>query len=121
MKTKILYVDDESLNLKLFEINFSKEHTVFLAEDGYKGLEILNEEPEIKVIISDMKMPGMSGIEFIMKAREMHPSKKYYILTGFEITKEILNALELGIILKYYRKPFNIKEIKAEISKAINE
>ncbi|MFN8259176.1 MAG: response regulator [Bacteroidales bacterium] len=120
MKIKILYVDDEPINLKLFEINFARDFEIFVAEDGISGLGILEKEPDIKVIISDMKMPGMNGIEFITKAKEKYPAKKYYILTGFEITKEIQNALECGMILKYFRKPFNIKEIKATIEQVLN-
>jgi response regulator RpfG family c-di-GMP phosphodiesterase len=115
MKIKILYVDDEPINLKLFEINFARDFEIFVAEDGSNGLNILEKEPDIKVIISDMKMPGMNGIEFIAKAREKYPAKKYYILTGFEITKEIQDAIESGMILKYFRKPFNIKEIRSTI------
>ncbi len=57
----------------------------------------------------------MSGIEFVEKAREKFPNKKYYLLTGFEITPEINSALENGLILKYFRKPFNAKEIENAI------
>ena len=114
-KTKILYVDDEPINLRLFEINFSKKYEVHSASDGYQGLELLATNPEILAVISDMKMPGMSGLEFIRKAKERFPSKKYYILTGFEITPEIKAAIDNGLILKYFRKPFDPKEVEKTI------
>ncbi|HEC42646.1 MAG TPA: response regulator [Bacteroides sp.] len=118
-KFKILYVDDESINLKLFEINFSEKYEVHTAPDGFSGLTSLNDNPDILVIISDMKMPNMNGIEFIKKAKEKFPDKKFFILTGFEITEEILNALETGLILRYFSKPFNLNEIDSAISEAI--
>jgi len=118
-KVKILYVDDEPVNLMLFEINFSKEYNILTAENGFSGLETLDANPDILIIVSDMKMPNMNGIEFISKAKEKYPNKKFYILTGYEITNEIQEALDSGLILKYFNKPFNIKEIDNEIKKAI--
>jgi two-component system, response regulator, stage 0 sporulation protein F len=116
---KILYVDDEIINLQLFEINFSKKYEVLTAEDGIKGLEVLTNNPDVLVVVSDMKMPNMNGIEFIKQAKERHPTIKFYILTGFEITQEIQEAIKLKLILKYFRKPFNMKEIDYAITEAI--
>jgi YesN/AraC family two-component response regulator len=84
-----------------------------------KGLEILNEIPEIKVVISDMKMPSMNGIEFIKKAKESHPNIKFYILTGFEITEEIQAAINSKLIIKYYMKPFSMNDLDTAIMDAI--
>ena len=118
-KIKILYVDDEPLNLQLFEINFSQKYEVFTAPNGFKALDILEKESAITIVISDMKMPGMNGLEFINKAREKFPEKKYYILTGFDITDEIQKSIEAGIIIKYFRKPFNMNEIETAMSDAL--
>lgn len=120
-KVKILYVDDEPVNLMLFEINFSNDYTILTAESGFSGLEILAQNLDTLIIVSDMKMPRMNGIEFIKIAKEKYPDKKFYILTGYEITSEIQEALDSGLILKYFSKPFNIKEIDIEIKKSINE
>ena len=84
-----------------------------------KGLEVLDNNPDILVVVSDMKMPNMNGIEFIKQAKEKHPDIKFYILTGFEITEEIQEAIKLKLIVKYFRKPFNMKEIDTAISEAI--
>jgi YesN/AraC family two-component response regulator len=119
-KTKILYVDDEFLNLELFSINFSEKYEVITATNGFDGLEKLNENKDVSVVISDMRMPGMNGIEFIRKAKQLFPDKKFYILTGFEITNEIQEALNSGLILKYFSKPFNVIDIDSTIQVAIN-
>ncbi|HPR84329.1 MAG TPA: response regulator [Candidatus Paceibacterota bacterium] len=114
-KITLLYVDDEPMNLKLFEINFRKKFNVLTAESGNEGLEILKSNSEIIIVISDMKMPGMNGIEFIKKAKINFPKIRYFILTGFDITEEIADALNERLIHKYFRKPFNIREIEESI------
>jgi two-component system response regulator (stage 0 sporulation protein F) len=119
IKPKILYVDDEPINLKLFEINFAKRYNIKTALDGIEGLEILNKENDISTIISDMKMPEMDGVDFIKKAKEKFPNKKYVILTGFEIipgtNPKIDSAIENGLISKCLRKPFKNIEIEEVI------
>lgn len=111
-KTKILYVDDEYINLELFHINLEDKYEIFTAENGFEGLKILNEHPNITYVISDMKMPKMDGIEFIQKANDSHPEIKYFILTGFGITSTINDALETGLIIGYLSKPIKIEEIE---------
>lgn len=118
-KTKILYVDDELINLQLFNIIFSEKYDVSIADSGQKGLELLDKNIGIKVVVSDMKMPNMNGIEFIKKAKERHPIIKFYILTGFEITEEIQTAINSELILKYFMKPLNNIDIDKAIIEAI--
>lgn len=115
-KTKILYVDDEDINVMLFKINFSVNFEVLTGSSGFDGLELLDKNSDVKIIISDMKMPEMNGVEFITKAKEKFPDKKFYILTGFEITEEIQSALDSGLIQEYFQKPFNMKEIESSIN-----
>jgi two-component system, response regulator, stage 0 sporulation protein F len=115
-KPKILYVDDEPLNVMLFRANLNKTHEVLTAGGGTEGLEIIKKTKDICCVISDMRMPNMNGIEFIKAASEVLPDVSYYILSGFDISDEIREALESGLIRKYFRKPFNLKEIASEIS-----
>ncbi|MCU4174318.1 response regulator [Carboxylicivirga sp. N1Y90] len=118
---KIMYVDDEELNLQLFKLNFNRKYEVIIAESGSAALEILEKHSDILIIISDMKMPIMTGIEFIKKAKVKYPHVKYYILTGYDITDEIQQALESNLILKYFRKPFNFNEIDNAIMSSIKK
>lgn len=118
-KISVLYVDDEPINLKLFELNFRSKYNILTASDGFEGLEVLKNNPGIKVVISDMRMPRMNGIEFITTAKKSFPHISYYILTGFDITDEINEAIEKKLINKYFRKPFNFKEIDSAISDAV--
>lgn len=122
MKTEItiLYVDDEPINLFLFSQIFEKKYKVITAESGYAGLNMIEKNPNIDVVISDMKMPGMNGIEFIQKAKELYSDIHYYILTSYDITPEIDIALKTGLINKYFQKPFNLQEIESTISEKLN-
>lgn len=116
--TTVLYVDDEPINTKLFAINFKNLFNVLTADSGFNGLDRLKEHPEISVVISDMKMPGMNGIEFISQAKKEFPNIIFFILTGYEITEEIADAIKINLINKYFQKPFNLKEIESSINQA---
>jgi two-component system, response regulator, stage 0 sporulation protein F len=118
-KISLLYVDDEPINLQIFEVNFRKKFHILTSLSGFGGLEILKAHPEISVVISDMKMPEMNGIEFIKQAKQEFPNVVFYILTGFDITEEISEALNQKLINKYFRKPFNMKEIEKAIDDAM--
>ena len=115
----ILNVDDEPINRMLFQSVFKSKYKVLTAESGSSGLEVLQENGNIDVVISDMKMPGMNGIEFINKARKLFPEKYYFILTGFDITPEIQKSLDTGLVCKCFRKPLNTKEIEDSIKEKI--
>jgi len=117
----ILYVDDEAINLMLFRTYLEKRYNILTAESGFQGLTQLHANPDTIAVISDMKMPGMNGIEFIRLAQKDFPNISFFILTGFDITDEISEALKEGLIHKYFRKPFNIKEIEAAILTAIEK
>jgi two-component system, response regulator, stage 0 sporulation protein F len=118
-KLKIMYVDDEEMNLKLFELNFNRKYEVITSESGIDALNLLEEHPDLKMVISDMKMPIMNGLEFIKKAKEKYPDIKYYILTGYDITDEIQAALNSKLILKCFRKPFGFNEINMMINMSL--
>lgn len=116
---QLLYIDDESINLLLFEANFEKHFKITTAISAERGLEILAENPQIKVIISDMKMPGMDGLEFVRRAKKLYPNKLFYLLSGYDLTPDTSQAIDEGIILNYFMKPFNIEEILGSISEAL--
>jgi len=120
-KITILYVDDEKTNLLLFKVNFEKKYNVITAQSGFEGLDLLHAHPEIVIVISDMKMPGITGIEFIKLAKAEFPNVVYFILTGFDITPEIEEALRTKLIHSYYSKPFDVEEIENSINLAINK
>ncbi len=116
----LLYVDDESINLMLFDKLFSNNYNVITAESGIKALELMQKHPEIQLIFSDMKMPEMSGIEFIKQAKQQFKNKSYFIISGYEINDEIDAALNSGLISNYFKKPFNMDQLNQTIEQNIN-
>jgi CheY-like chemotaxis protein len=116
---KVLYVDDEELNLMLFEANFRNTFKVLTAGSGYQGMSRLKANPDTKIVISDMRMPGMNGIEFVRIAKQEFRNVAFFILTGYEKNKEITDALETKLINRCFRKPFEKEEIKTAITSAI--
>lgn len=116
-----MYVDDEVLNRQLFALNFNRKYEVIIAESGISALNLLEEHLDTIIVISDMKMPMMTGIEFIQKAKVKYPDIKYFILTGYDITDEILKALDTKLILRYFRKPFDVNEIDNAINTVLKK
>ena len=113
---KILYVDDDESNLFLFKINFESKYTVYTASSGWEGLEVLKaHHDDIIVVISDMKMPRMNGVEFIKKAKELYSNLIYFVLSAFEYNKEIVEAVDAGIVDRFFTKPFDMERIEAVI------
>ena len=106
-KEKILYVDDETINLELFKINFRNEYDVVVANSAIKGLEILKGEP-IKVVVSDLKMPVMNGLEFLRRigVERIHADIPVIIVTTEDKEGETLRALQNGA-RGYVKKPFH--------------
>ncbi|HEX2976256.1 MAG TPA: response regulator [Bacteroidales bacterium] len=119
-KPLILYVDDEFINLKLFEVKFGSSYNIITAAEGDKGLELISSFPGVRIVISDMKMPGMNGIEFITRARERVPKADFFLITGYELNDEISCACKSGLIRKFFCKPINFNEISFEICEALN-
>jgi two-component system, response regulator, stage 0 sporulation protein F len=119
-KITVLYVDDEPINLYLFErVLKRKNYHVITALSGYEALETLKKNDDIPVVVSDMRMPGMDGVEFIKQAKKHYPDKVFFILTGFDLTPEISNAMEENLIEKYMQKPFDQHEMDHSIRMAL--
>lgn len=108
IKPKIICVDDEEFNLTLFEMKFRKQFTVLTAENGYKALEVLESNSDTEFILSDMKMPGMNGLELLNEVKSRYPQISCYLYTGYEITPEILSTVKKGIIERYFQKPLDL-------------
>ncbi|MEQ9306623.1 MAG: response regulator [Marinoscillum sp.] len=117
----VLYVDDEKDNLFVFNANFNRTFEVITSISPSLALEELEaHHNEIIVVISDMRMPEMNGVQFIRKAKEMYDDIFYYILTGYGYNPEIEEALSDQIIEKSFSKPFDVNEIESAILEAVS-
>jgi DNA-binding NtrC family response regulator len=119
-KQKILCVDDEHINLLILKKILGKKYDIITAINAFKALEILNEDPEIELVISDMSMPDMNGLELIKEASNRYNNKKYFMFSGYAITDEIQDALNNNLIVDYFQKPANFEQIDKSISEHID-
>ena len=114
----ILYVDDEQDNLTVFNSAFRRDFEVHLATSGAEGLEILKKH-EIHLIITDQRMPEMTGIQFLEKIIPEYPDCIRMILTGFSDIEAIIQAINTGRVYRYITKPWSKEELKINIDKAL--
>lgn len=117
---KVLYVDDEPINLELLQLTFMNELEVITATSAKDGLEILESQPEIRVIISDLKMPVMNGLDFIKEIKKKDQEKVCMLLTGFMESEIMLEGFNKELIFRYLMKPWKRNELLETIQEAFN-
>jgi len=119
-KPKILVVDDEPDNLDLLYRTFYQEFIVLRAESGTAALEILAREGDVAVIISDQRMPGMSGTEFLSLTATQYPDTIRIILTGYTDVEDLVEAINSGKVFKYVTKPWEAEALQALVRQALD-
>lgn len=115
----ILYVDDEESNLRLFKNIFRRSYNVLMALSGKEGLQLLGEQA-VDLIITDQRMPEMTGVEFLVKAIGINPHPKRMLLTAYADLDSIKGAINEGKIYRYLQKPWDVNELTAAITQAID-
>jgi two-component system NtrC family sensor kinase len=120
-EVKILCVDDESSVLKALERLFlDEDYEIITASSGEEGIEILKETESIRLIISDYRMPGMNGVDFLKIVYKLRPETIRIVLSGYADTAAIVEAINEGGIYKFIPKPWNDDELKITISNALD-
>ncbi len=114
----ILYVDDEYTNLRLFEMAFKRHYNVFVAESGAEAIEILRNE-DIQLIVTDQKMPRMTGTELLESTSDEFPDVIRIILTGYADIEAIIRAVNKCKLYKYITKPYDQSDMKLTLDKAL--
>lgn len=113
----VLYIDDELNNLNSFKASFRRIFNVFTAESAEEGKKILETE-QIHVILSDQRMPKMTGIDFFQSILETHPDPIRILITGYTDINAVIDAINVGQVYKYLSKPWNEEDIKNFVLKA---
>lgn len=119
MKRHILIVDDEPNILNSLERLLEENgYAVFRANSGQNGLAILAHTPEIGVVLSDQRMPHMTGIEFLRQVKTIHSAKIRMILSGYSELQTLTQAINEGSIFKFVCKPWDDEQLLASICEA---
>ncbi|MGE0090791.1 MAG: response regulator [Bacteroidales bacterium] len=119
-KYKILYIDDQNVNLLLFSEVFIDDYIVITADSGKNGLEVVKNE-HIDLIVSDQSMPKMTGVEFFEQVLKINPEPNRILLTAFNDLNALAEAVNRAKIYRYVKKPWNRDDLKPILDAAIHD
>ncbi len=118
VKPVVLYVDDEPENLSSFKALFRRDYIIHLAENAPRALEILRAE-EVHVLVTDQRMPGMSGAALLEQVATEFPDVLRYMLTGYSDFDPLVAAINKGQVQGYFSKPLDPKEFSDRVGKGL--
>ncbi len=117
-RPRILVVDDEEAILETMTFTFEDDYEVFTSSDARRALEMLDEHAPIAVVLTDQRMPNMSGVEFLKEVWLRHPATVRMILTGFADMEAIIEAINDGHVYAYITKPWEPDQLKLVMKQA---
>jgi DNA-binding NtrC family response regulator len=118
MDYKIMIVDDEPANLRLLERLFRQDYKVITAGSGEEALGLL-EQHDTALIITDQRMPNMSGLELLKQTAELRPHMVRMILTGYMDVGTLVEALNSGLVYRYLTKPWSNEDLRLTVTRAL--
>jgi len=113
-KTTLLFVDDEPLILQSLEVLFSKNYNVLTCSEPLKALDIVKKN-QVSVVVSDQRMPIMTGVELLREIKEISPYTIRILLTGYSDLQAIIDSVNVGEIFRYINKPWRINKLRETI------
>ena len=117
---RILCVDDERNVLRALErIFLDYDYEILIASSGEEGLELLRGAEQVQVVISDYRMPGLNGVEFLKEVCKSHPETIRIVLSGYADTAAVVSAINEGQIYKFIPKPWNDDELRLTVANAL--
>jgi DNA-binding NtrC family response regulator len=118
MHYKIMIVDDEPANLRTLERLFRQDYQVVTAPSGAEALALLDQH-DVALLISDQRMPAMTGIELMIKTVASRPHMVKILLTGYTDVDALIDALNSGLVYRYLTKPWNNEDLRLTVSRAL--
>lgn len=118
MTYRIMIVDDEPANLRVLARLFGDEYAVLTAGSGAEALALL-QQYDVALLITDQRMPEMTGIELVKKTAPLRPRMVRIILTGYTDVETLVDAINCGQVYRYVSKPWNNDELRLTVTRAI--
>lgn len=116
----LLVIDDEIEVTKSLVRQFRRKYNVFAATSGQEALNIMDNN-DIHVVISDQRMPGLTGVEFFSKVKEKYRDTLRLILTGYSDIQAVINAINKGQVYRYVTKPWIPNELDSIVKEAFEK
>ena len=117
-KATVLFVDDEARILRTLALAFGARYRVLTANSGQEALDLLREHT-VQVVVSDQRMPQMTGVEVLRHAREMQPAAMRILLTGYAELSSIVGSINDGEIFRYVQKPWQLDTLRDTLAEAV--
>ncbi len=114
----VLVVDDETDILRAFELSYGDDFTILTADGGKRALDVLAAE-DVSVIVSDQRMPGMDGSEFLERSMDVRPNAVRIVLTGYTDIDALVRAVNRSRIYRYLTKPWDDEDMRTALTRAI--
>ena len=118
MTYKLLIVDDEMPNIRLLERLFHQDYYCLTASSGEEAISLLDQH-EVAVIITDQRMPQMTGIELLKRSADRRPHMVRILLTGYTDLEALVEAVNCGLVYMYVSKPWNNDDLKLRVGRAV--
>ncbi|MBW8332052.1 MAG: hybrid sensor histidine kinase/response regulator [Prolixibacteraceae bacterium] len=116
----LLIIDDEVEITKALVRQFRRKYNVFATTDAADALKIMEKE-KIQVVLSDQRMPGMTGVDFFAQIKDKYPDALKLILTGYSDIEAVIGAINEGQVFRYVKKPWNPDELESIIREAFEK
>ena len=117
MTYKLLIVDDDTPNLRLLERLFSKDFQCLTASSGPEAIRLL-EQHDVAILITDQRMPEMTGIDLLKRTAQSRPHMVRILLTGYTDVEALVEAINSGLVYMYITKPWNNDDLKLRVNRA---
>lgn len=117
-KLNVLFVDDDLINVETFAVSFQEEYNILTATSGEEGLKVFYNAENISMVISDQRMPGMSGVDLLTQIYATNPETIRIIITGYMDVTDIIDSINMGHIYQYILKPWDINQLRLVLNKA---
>lgn len=119
MKHTLLFVDDEECILSsLVRLFRNEDYEIFTATSGAEGLKTF-EENDVSLVISDHRMPAMTGVEFLASVKEVSPDTIRIMLTGYADLQASIDAINKGEVYRFISKPWNDEELLLTVQQSL--
>jgi serine/threonine-protein kinase len=116
-KARVLFVDDEERILNALRALFRSRYHVFTADNGAQALEFVRRFG-IHVVVSDQRMPGMTGVELLRQVKDLSPASVRLLLTGYSDLAAIVGSINDGEVFRFVKKPWDNDEMQATLADA---
>ena len=115
----VVYVDDEPVNLRVFEANFRKQFRIHTFSSGVEALAALPQLGDVGVLLSDQRMADMTGVELLERSRELIPDAQRMLVTAYSDVQAVIDAVNRGQVSRYFVKPWGREDLATAIEDAL--